>query len=330
MSAERDIRLVFSVDVEEEGLFTGRYDSEAKGVLNVSSLSRLEFLTREFDFPLTLLCTWPVLTNADCAVQLRRWQDELNAEIGLHLHPWNTPPIRPLSTAWTPSECISPDELAAKLKNLVAACQEVTGRDPRSFRMGRFDLGPRIRDLLPAHGIQVDSSVVPMSWTSALNGAFLASSDPYPLLCDSQGRTRLLEVPLTMTALSPRLSSWMWKLAKDLSPHAKQQFFKRFQTLAVVGTPPVWYPLPSMKLGARLHLYRGGTLIHLFLHSSELCPGACPHLPDEIAVNRLVKRVRDFLLWLKSHILSVGSLRGVTLCDLADDPGGTSSPRGLI
>ena len=132
-----------------------------------------------------------------------------------------------------------------------------------------------------------------------------------------------------MTALSPHLSSWTWKLTNDLSPHAKKQFFKRFQSLAVVGTQPVWYPLPSMKLGARLHLYRGGTVIHLFLHSSVLCPGACPHLPDEMAVNRLVKRVRDFLLWLKSHILSMGSLRGVTLADLVDDAGPALFSKGL-
>lgn len=329
MSDGRDIRLVFSVDVEEEGLFTGRYDSEAKGVLNVSSLSRLEFLTREFGFPLTLLCTWPVLTNAGCAVQLRRWQDELNAEVGLHLHPWNTPPTRPLSTAWTPSECLGRDALAAKLENLVVACRQVTGRDPRSFRMGRFDLGSQIRDLLPAHGIRVDSSVVPMSWTSAISGSFLASSDPYPLLCDNQGKTRLLEVPLTMAALSPRLSTWFWKLANDLPPHVKRPFFKIFQSLAVVGTQPVWYPLPSMKLGVRLHLQRGGTLIHLFLHSSELCPGACPHLPDEAAVSRLMKRLRVFLVWLKSHVSPLGSLHGVTLSDLADDVGAASFSKGL-
>jgi hypothetical protein len=53
--AEPAVKLVISVDVEEEGLFFGDYPRTPPGVTNVSELGRLEFIPREFGFPLTLL-----------------------------------------------------------------------------------------------------------------------------------------------------------------------------------------------------------------------------------------------------------------------------------
>ncbi|HWR03509.1 MAG TPA: hypothetical protein VN419_05775, partial [Humidesulfovibrio sp.] len=129
-----EIRVVFSVDVEEEGLFSGRYDARAAGVSNVSALRRLEFVTREFGVPLTLLATWPVLADAACAAELRRWQDGLGAEIGLHLHPWNTPPLANNAPGLQLSESMPEGVLDAKLATLADAVAAVSGRRAVSFR----------------------------------------------------------------------------------------------------------------------------------------------------------------------------------------------------
>jgi len=311
------IRVVFSVDVEEEGLFSGRYAPVAAGVRNVESLRRLEFVTREFGLPLSLLCTWPVLNDPGCRALLRRWQDEFGAEVGAHLHPRNTPPLSDEpGQAWTPSEAMDAALLDAKLAELVRACREVTGQSPQSFRMGRFDLGPTVRDLLPAHGLRVDSSIVPARWSPALPEGFLSPADPYPLLTDEAGRTRLLEAPITVVPLLPCLRKMAWRTAGLLGPGAGARLLQRFKTVAAAGTIPVWYPLPSMKLGARLHLSRGGRVIHLFIHSSELMPGASPHVPDEATVARVERRIRSFILWLQDRAKPLGGLQGTTLADL--------------
>lgn len=310
MSATAEILLAFSVDVEEEGLFSGRYAAKAEGVSNVAALTRLEFLTREFGIPLTLLCTWPVLSDPGCAAQLRRWQDELGAELGVHLHPWNTPPLEHADcTAWTASERIAPALLDAKLGSLVHACREVSGRAPLSFRMGRFDFGPAVQGLLPGYGLRIDASIVPLAWSAAQPESFLASADPFPLLMDRGGRTLLLEAPLTMAPLFAGLRSGVWRLAHGLGPGVGTWLLRNFQRIAAAGPQPVWYPPVSMRLGTRLHLSRGGRVIHMFLHSSELMPGATAHLADEAAVGRLLARIRNFLLWLRCRT----RLRGVTL-----------------
>ncbi len=46
MDMSRRLKLVVTVDVEEEGLFTGRYPRIPPGVKNVQELRRIEFITR--------------------------------------------------------------------------------------------------------------------------------------------------------------------------------------------------------------------------------------------------------------------------------------------
>lgn len=297
--------MVFSIDVEEEGLFSGRYAATAEGVGNVAHLRRLEFVSREFGVPLTLLCTWPVFNDPACRDELLRWREELGAEIGLHLHPWNTPPLSDdPGQAWTPSQDISEAVLDAKLAELARIYRAATGVSATSFRMGRFDLGPKMRALLPRHGILVDGSVVPVTWSRALPEAFLAPADPY-LLPVGRGES-LTEAPVTMVPFSRGLRSLAWRLSGEM-------LLRRFHVLGAAGTIPPWFPLASMKLGAGLHLCRGGRVIHLFLHSSELMPGCTPHLPDEPSVTRLVAKTRAFLHWLRGRTPS-----GFTGCRMAD------------
>lgn len=305
------VRVVLSVDVEEEGLFTGRYDARAAGVSNVSALRRLEFVTREFGVPLTLLATWPVLADASCAAELRRWQDGLGAEIGLHLHPWNTPPLADHASGLQLSESLPEALLDAKLATLAGAAAAVSGRRTVSFRMGRFDLGPKVLGLLPRHGVRVDSSQVPLRFVPGLPDHFSTPAEPFRL-------GGLTEVPLTVVPLLPGLDRAALGLARLLPRPLGQGLLSGFRRVAAVGPQPAWYPLASMELAARLHLARGGQVIHLFLHSSELAPGFAPHLPDHASVDRLLARIRAFLAWLSGR----HDLRGATLAEFAapEDP----------
>lgn len=62
----------------------------------------------------------------------------------------------------------------------------------------------------------------------------------------------------------------------------------------------------------RLHAWRGGRVLHLFLHSSELLPGASPNVPDTAAATALYRKLYDFLAWLRES----RPVRGVTAAQL--------------
>ena len=174
------MKLVISLDVEEEGLFSGRYPRES-GVTNVAELRRLEFIPREFGLPLTLLVSYRVARDPAACQVLARWRDLYRAEIGVHLHPWSTPPFADLPLPEpVPAEELPRPLLRAKFAHLVQAVHASLGVTPASFRMGRFDFGPKVMGLLPEFGLRVDSSIVPLTLKGP-GAYFLAPAEPFPL-----------------------------------------------------------------------------------------------------------------------------------------------------
>jgi hypothetical protein len=307
--------LIITIDVEEEGLFSGNYPRSGAGVANVAELARLTFVHREFGFPLTLLATYPVAQDPAAREVLVAWQQERGAEIGVHLHPWNTPPFtdlpdpEPIATAQLPLTLVE-----AKLKSLVDCLAEKFPEPPRSFRMGRFDWSPGLLKLLPGCGLRVDTSMVPLTFKGDGPQNFLAPPDPFWLEAPASPGSGLLEAPVTMVPVLKGSAKAVHRLANLLPGKAGRALLSRYRFVGAAGIHPAWFPLGSMRLAATLHKRRGGRVLTLFLHSSELFPGGSPDFPDAAAVSRLVAKLRDFLAWLVQQ----GPVTGLTLSGLYD------------
>ena len=307
--------LIITLDVEEEGLFSGQYARLGSGVANVFELRRLEFIPREFGFPLTLLTTYPVASDPAAREVLALWQQDHGAEIGVHLHPWNTPPFtelpdpEPIPTARLPLDLVG-----AKLKTLVECLTANFQAAPRSFRMGRFDWSPGLLTLLPGQGLAVDSSMVPLTFKGEGPQNFLTPPDPFWLQNPASPGPGLLEAPVTMVPVWQSSAQAVHRLAGLLPGKAGQALLSRYRFVGAAGIHPAWFPLLSMKLAARLHRRRGGRVLTLFLHSSELFPGGSPQFPTAAAVDRLATKFRSFLSWLVRQ----GPVTGLTLSGLYD------------
>ena len=310
------MRLVISIDVEEEGLFSGRYRRQPPGVNNVAALRRLEFIPREFGFPLTLLLSYHAATDPEARRILQHWQHRHQAEIGAHLHHWNTPPFgHPIEPEPLASRDLPAGLLADKLHTLTQAIKAKFDTPPRSFRMGRFDWWPALLGMLPEFGLTSDSSMVPLAQYPGRVDQFLTPPDPCRLLVGQPPRP-LLEVPLTQVAVSRRLARLAYRFSRRLPAPWGQRLLGKFRLVGAAGIHPAWFPLSSMRLAALLHRGRGGQVLNMFLHSSELQPGATPNFPTEAAVGRLTGKLRAFLAWL----VSTGPVSGVTLSGLAQAP----------
>jgi len=308
------LHVVVSLDVEEEGLFSGSYPRQGAGLTNIAELSRLEFLPREFGLPLTLLCDYPVLTDASSRDRLSRLLGRIEGELGGHLHPWNTPPFpdmpwpEPVSTAVMPLAVFR-----AKLDSLQQAVRAFAGHPATSFRMGRWNLFRRALPVLAAAGFTVDSSVAPLRQVASGPDHFLAPSDPYWLHPAGQAGPRLLEAPTTQVPLFPGSPRLAYALARRLPERGREALLGGFMKTLTLGVNPVWMPEATMRLAAWTHARRGGQVLTLFWHSSELLPGASPHFPDLAAVDAFLGKVRRFAGWLRRTF----DVRGVTLAGLA-------------
>jgi len=310
------MKLVISIDVEEEGLFFGRYPRTPPGVSNVAELERLAFIPREFGLPLTLLVTYQVARDPAACRVLTRWRDHYGAEIGVHLHPWNTPPFLDLpGPEPIPSERLPRELLRDKFASLLSQIENTLAAAPRSFRMGRFDAGPQVWGLLSEFGIDVDSSVVPLTPKDIDARHFLAPADPFALPALGLGGHKLLEVPVTMVPVLAGTPGLLARIGTLLPLTWSQRLQHAFRYVAAVGVQPAWYPLASMQLAARLHRRRGGQVLTMFFHSSELKPGASRLFPTETAVNKFVGKIHRFLTWL----VQSGPVQGVRLADFQAD-----------
>jgi len=306
--AER-LRVVVSLDVEEEGLFSGRYAADGT-TRNVSLLSRLAPLTRELGFPLSLLCTYRVFMNPEARATLAFMRDSLGAEIGAHLHHWSTPPTGPETSPPIPVDQLDAELLRTRLRNLLRAGQDFQGAPLQSFRMGRWDLKSSVRPLLAEEGLRVDSSVCPLRVFKNGPDHFLAPTDPY---WTAEG---LLEVPITQVALHPLLPRALYAGARALPAECGRRLLDGFHFWGALSANPVWHSAAVMRLAVRLHRARGGRVLCLFWHSSEMLPGASRRIKTQADADALFARTCDFLRWLKER----HDAQGVTLASLAEDP----------
>jgi hypothetical protein len=312
------MKLAISIDVEEEGLFSGEYARTPPGVSNVAQLKRLEFIPREFGIPLTLLVTYQVARDPEAREVLKYWRDRYGTEIGAHLHPWNTPPFIDLPEPEpVRSEKIPLPILREKLANLLSTIKGGLGVEPRAFRMGRFDWGPKILSLLLEMGLKVDTSMVPLTQKVGGPDYFLAPNDPFRLEGRDASAGTLVEVPLTMVPVWPPAARLIYRLSTAFPGDRGKRLRSWFPYVLATGIHPVWFPLPSMRLAVKLHRGRGGRVLNMFLHSTELAPGGNPQFPTEAAVTRLVQKIRTFLTWLQK----TGPVEGVTLAKLYEMEG---------
>lgn len=294
--------VAISIDVEEEGLFGGRYACRRPSVRNTAHLRRLLPLMARGVRP-TLFCAHSVLIDEASQESLAALQDA-GAEIGAHLHHWNTPPLRPDtpdSLPGVPAAALSPSLLAAKLQSLLAAARTLATSPVVSFRMGRWDAHPQLWPLLAQAGIQVDASVRPLHGKRcAADGLalcpdhFNAPFHPYTIATPCGP---LVEVPLSAVPLLPGLPA----LIRALPAALRSRVQARFHQWGALALLPVEHPLPVMRLVTRaLHLY-GARLLSLTWHSSEMMPGGAPHIPDEAAATRLLDKIARWLDWLETR-----------------------------
>ena len=311
---KKTLRLCLTIDVEEEGLFCDAYARENVTVTNVPALREMEPLARR-GYPATLFCAHSVLKDAAACRVLERMRDRCGMEIGGHLHHWNTPPVVPSPGGKGEAQVLvkrmDHDLVRAKLDSLFAAGRAFQSAPLRSFRMGRWDMHRWIFPMLADHGVLTDASVRPLCCGPEKANHFDAPASPYRMLA---GGRELFEVPLTMRPL------WMWlprhvRMVERLLGFAEGELLASVQKWGALAVLPVYHHSLVMKLFGLHNIFWGGDTLVLAWHSSEMMPGATPHVKDAAAVAALMRRVHGFIDWLEAH----WDVRGCTMEQLRQE-----------
>jgi hypothetical protein len=154
-----------TVDTEEEWDWDGEYPTENPSVENIARLPELQDVCSRNGASVTYFVNHAVLSDPTARRVILDLAARRGVEIGLHIHPWNTPPLAG-SGRVTPRETflhnLPPDLIRAKLGTILDLFAQ-HGLRPTSFRGGRYSTSPTIQEFLRDRGVVADASVLPFS-----------------------------------------------------------------------------------------------------------------------------------------------------------------------
>jgi hypothetical protein len=263
---------------------------------NANYLHRFQVLCETYGFRPTYLVNYEM---ALCPVFKEFGRDVLErraAEIGMHLHAWNSPPLVPLTAndfQFQPYLIEYPQELMlAKIAQMTDLLEDTFGEKMVSHRAGRWAFNEEYARMLVEKGYKVDCSVTPyQSWKkypgdpSRHSGTDYYHFDDVAYFLDLEeisrpGVSPLLELPVTII---PVFGSKKLRKIKSLSP-----------MLRVIDKlfPPRWLRARPNNLKELLYVVQKANrenrdYIQYALHSSELMPGGSPKFREQSKVDSL-------------------------------------------
>ncbi|MEY8876764.1 MAG: deacetylase [Leptothrix sp. (in: b-proteobacteria)] len=269
---------------------------------NTACLPRFQRLCEDFDFKPTWLTNHEMAMDPDFVAFGRDAEHRGTAEIGMHLHAWNSPPLRPLTRDdffHQPFLIEYPDEvLDAKIGHMSRLLRERFEGPVVSHRAGRWALNSTYAQALVRHGYQVDCSVSPhVSWAEVMGDPNGQGGSDYrgfpdrPYLMDLQhidrpGHSPLLELPVSvLRSRLHRIAPLAYRL-----PVLRRSAWRH--------QPDCHWLYPNgHNLGDLLCVVREAVSTHrpcieLVLHSSELMPGGSPATRDGASLERLYTDLR--------------------------------------
>jgi len=303
------MKLIVTIDTEEDNW--ARYHPTENPVTNIQEIAGLQKLLDEFGVKPTYVVTYPVATHPNSIHILKRILEEGKCEIGMHCHPWNTPPFDKSAEILEQDTMLcnlSPESQHAKLTELHQAISDNFGKAPVSFRTGRWGFGKAVGESLCRLGFRSDSSVTPyLSWIH-YRGPDYSNYGPEPFWLAPGNRLHhkadvLLEVPTTVGFLQPNFSLCHRLLTLAEKPVPRKMHIPgilyRLRMLNMVWLSPEQSDAKQMiRLATRMEKAEYKVL-NLTFHSTALLAGLSPFVRTGKEKQSFLMRLRAFLVFAR-------------------------------
>ena len=299
------ITLIVSIDTEEDNWAPARTGITVE---NIRELPRLDRWFERLGVRATYFTSFQVAIQPWAASILRHIASRDRAEVGAHLHPWNTPPLEePLVARNTVMRNLPQRLQEAKIRTLTDMLVAGVGRRPAVFRAGRWGFGTSTAAALLACGYRIDSSVTPfVSWRAYDDGPSHIGAPLEMYRLDECGDPRvpvpggpLVEVP-TSCGYS-RNPPWFWGRLHGVLEHSALRRLRlvgiasRLGLVRRIALSPETDSVADMFTLSRRLIEHGVRHLHLTWHSPSLRPGLSPFVATRAHVARLYATVESYL-----------------------------------
>jgi hypothetical protein len=232
-----------------------------------------------------------------------------NVEIGMHIHPWNTPPLsdEPVTARSTFLHNLPEDLARAKLERTYLWFQE-SGLAPTSFRGGRYSCGAVGQRFLAEKRFLVDASVCPFSTWPDDGAPDYRRRDlrPRRVLNPYVPSWPIWEIPLTLAFTRKPWRFWRWWYA-----FVERSVLRHFRVIGILErlgvVRRVWLNFECesdanmRSLLKRLVRWRVSHVCFT-VHSSSLSVGPTPYARTQESVDRVFGTAEAVLRYLSESI----------------------------
>ena len=293
-------RFLLTVDTEEEFDWTKPLAREAHTVLTVARLAKFqEFCEGQGVVPVYLI-DYPIATSTAAAEILRPAIASGNAEVGVQLHPWVSPPHDEEVNQHNSFAGNLPASLEqAKFRKLRDAIAENFGAPPLIYRAGRYGVGPNTADILSSGGIAIDSSVRSCFDYSSQGGPNFRE---FPLRPYWLNRSKgLMELPLTTVywGVLRQIGAWlypqMWRVPR------LRGLLARIGMLERIPLTPEGVTVEEAIRGIDIAIDQDLPVLVLSFHSPSLAPGYTPYVRSEDDLDALYDWWRQVFAYLNQR-----------------------------
>ena len=271
-------RFLITIDTEEEFDWSVAFARENTAVTAAAALPDAVRHLSDGGGIAALLIDHPIAADAAAIDALHRAVDGTRHAIGAQLHPWVNPPFEEaLSDTNSFPGNLPPQIEAAKLDELTRLIADEFGA-PRTYRAGRYGIGPSTLRLLAERGYRFDTSIRPgydyrrgggPDFTYHDNRAFRDGPDD-----------GVVELPLT-TIFTGRLRNAGPTIHRLSGIVPKMRgVLARTGLVSRVSLTPEGIPLAEAMEAIRIGAGEGLAFLNLSFHSPSLVAGHTPYVRD--------------------------------------------------
>ena len=294
VSTSRPPAFLITIDTEGDNLWSRPREITTN---NANFLPRFQSLCEHYKFKPTYLTNYEMAQSESFVEFGRNILHRKTGEIGMHLHAWNSPPLKPLTHDdfyHQPFLTEYPELLMReKIIFMTELLENKFDTKIVSHRAGRWSFNNIYASLLIKQGYYVDCSVTPyISWQSTLGnpkgkgGIDFSHYPDYAYFLDLDdiskfGQSSLLELPMTIMACHrPRFIQMMSYI--PLVGKGIKRFWPNVNWLRPNGRN-----LKTMLTIINQAISEQRPYIEFMLHSSELMPGGSPTFKNKQSIEKL-------------------------------------------
>jgi len=313
LDRNRPPTLFVVVDTEAEFDWNKPFDRDQTGVANLSAQFKAQAIFDRYGLRPAYLIDYPVASQKQGYEVLREFLARDCCEVGVHLHPWTTPPFEEILCERNSYPGNLPAELEErKLTALLTTIKRTLGVQPIYYKAGRNGLGPNSLGIMARLGLTVDMSLLPATDRTPEGGPDSSRFEPtgYRIL-----GAEILEMPTTRAFFGP-LTRWKTSLVPLLaSPLGRKLrlagILSRLSLLSLVTLTPEGMTTADLIALINALLKRGHRYFVMYYHSSSLRPGSTPYVRDQAELDLLLRRLDAIC---RFFFESVGGLPGHFRC----------------